>query len=161
MLALLGAADGTGAVPGRRVALTGLGVVASCGIGKDAFWTGLLREPPDGIRRVEGFDATPFFGPKEVRRVDRFTQFAVAAAEQALEDAGGRDELAGDPDRAGVIIGSGVGGLESLESQMSVFLEKGPRRVSPFLVPMMMANAGAAAVSMRYGFRGPCETTVT
>jgi 3-oxoacyl-[acyl-carrier-protein] synthase II len=161
MLALLGAADGTGAIAGRRVAVTGLGVVASCGIGKDAFWTGLLSDPPEGIRRVEGFDATPFFGPKEVRRVDRFTQFAVAAAEQALEDAGGRDELAGDPDRAGVIIGSGVGGLESLESQMSVFLEKGPRRVSPFLVPMMMANAGAATVSMRYGFRGPCETTVT
>src|SRR6266571_1516414 len=103
MLALLGAADGTGAVPGRRVAVTGLGVVASCGIGKDAFWTGLLSNPPDGERRIDGFDATPFFGPKEVRRVDRFTQFAVAAAEQTLEDAGGRDEIAGDPDRAGVL----------------------------------------------------------
>jgi 3-oxoacyl-[acyl-carrier-protein] synthase II len=161
MLALLGGADGTGAIAGRRVAVTGLGVVASCGIGKDAFWTGLLSDPPEGIRRVEGFDATPFFGPKEVRRVDRFTQFAVAAAEQALADAGGRDELAGDPDRAGVIIGSGVGGLETLEGQVIVFHEKGARRVSPFLVPMMMANAGAATVSMRYGFRGPCETTVT
>jgi 3-oxoacyl-[acyl-carrier-protein] synthase II len=110
---------------------------------------------------VEGFDATDLFGPKEVRRVDRFTQFAVAAADEALADAGGRDGLAVDPDRAGVLLGTGVGGLETLESQIVVRLEKGGRRVSPFLVPMMMANAGAATVSMRYGFRGPCETTVT
>jgi 3-oxoacyl-[acyl-carrier-protein] synthase II len=147
---------------GRQVAITGIGVVASCGIGKDAFWEGLLRTPADGReRRVQGFDATPYFGPKEVRRVDRFAQFAVAAAEEALEDAGGRDALDVDPGRAGVIIGTGVGGLETLETQILIHAEKGERRVSPFLVPMMMANAGAATVSMRYGFQGPCETTVT
>ncbi|HSS10030.1 MAG TPA: hypothetical protein VLL25_09105, partial [Acidimicrobiales bacterium] len=72
MLALLGAADGSGAVPGRRVAVTGLGVLATCGFGKEAFWAGLLGDAPTGIRRVEGFDATPLFGPKEVRRIDRF-----------------------------------------------------------------------------------------
>jgi 3-oxoacyl-[acyl-carrier-protein] synthase II len=161
MLAVVGAPDGHGAIVGRRVAVTGLGVVATCGIGKDAFWQGLLAEPPVGIRRIEGFDATTLFGPKEVRRVDRFAQFAVAAADQAVADAGGVDGLTVDPDRAGVLIGSGVGGLETIETQILVHIEKGPRRVSPFMVPMIMANAGAATVSMRFGFRGPCETTAT
>jgi 3-oxoacyl-[acyl-carrier-protein] synthase II len=161
MLALVGAADGTGSVPGRRVAITGLGVIASCGIGKEAFWEGLLATPADGIRRIEGFDGTPYFGAKEVRRVDRFAQLAVAAAEQAVADAGGLEDLAADPDRIGVFIGTGVGGLETLETQIIVFHEKGARRVTPFMVPMIMANAGAANVSMRYGMRGPCETTVT
>jgi 3-oxoacyl-[acyl-carrier-protein] synthase II len=161
MLAVMGAADGTGAIPGRRVAITGMGVVAACGIGKDAFWSGLLAEAPVGTRRVEGFDATNLFGAKEVRRVDRFAQFTVGAAEEALADAGGRDALDADPDRIGVLIGTGVGGLETFEGQIVVRVEKGARRVSPFLVPMMMANAAGATVSMRYGFRGPCETTVT
>src|SRR5207249_4532445 len=70
-------------------------------------------------------------------------------------------ELGVNPDRAGVFLGTGVGGLETLEEQIGIYKEKGARRVSPFLVPMMMANAAAAAVSMRYGHRGPCETTVT
>jgi 3-oxoacyl-[acyl-carrier-protein] synthase II len=161
MLALVGAADGTGSVPGRRVAITGMGVIASCGIGKDAFWDGLLATPEDGMRRIEGFDGTPYFGAKEVRRVDRFAQLAVAAAEQAIDDAGGLEDLAADPDRIGVFIGTGVGGLETLATQIIVFHDKGPRRVTPFMVPMIMANAGAANVSMRYGMRGPCETTVT
>ncbi len=161
MLALVGAADGTGSVPGRRVAITGLGVIAACGTGKDAFWEGLLATPADGIRRVEGFDPSPYFGPKEARRIDRFAQMAVAAADDALVDCGGLDGLAADPDRIGVFIGTGVGGLETLEDQIWTFKEKGPRRVSPFMVPMIMANAGAATVSMRYGLRGPCEATVT
>ena len=161
MLALVGGADGSGSVPGRRVAITGIGVIASCGKGKDAFWEGLLVTPADGIRRVLNFDGTPYFGPKEVRRVDRFGQLAVAAAEEAVADAGGLEGLAADPDRVGVFIGTGVGGLQTLEDQIWTFKEKGPRRVSPFMVPMIMANAGAATVSMRYGMRGPCETTVT
>ena len=146
---------------GRAVAVTGIGVLACCGIGKDAFWDGLCGPPPDGERRVHDFDSSSYFGPKEARRVDRFQQFAVAATEEALADAGGRDALGIDPDRSGVIIGTGVGGLETLEEQIWVRYEKGERRVSPFLVPMMMANAAAAGVSMRYGFRGPCETVVT
>ncbi len=161
MLALVGSADGTGSVPGRRVAITGIGVIASCGTGKEAFWEGLLATPEDGVRQVKDFDGTPYFGAKEVRRVDRFAQMTVAAAEQALDDAGGLEGLAVDPDRVGVFIGTGVGGLETLEIQIWTYKEKGPRRVSPFMVPMIMANAGAAAVSMRYGMRGPCETTVT
>jgi 3-oxoacyl-[acyl-carrier-protein] synthase II len=146
-------------VPGRRVAVTGLGVVAPCGQGTVAFWEGLCRPAGPGIqRRVEDFDPTQWFGPKEMRRVDRFTQLAVAAADGALADAGVLDA---DPDRAGVILGTGVGGLESLESQVQINLERGSRRVSPFVVPMMMANAAAATISIHWGLRGPCETVVT
>ncbi|MDQ6838350.1 MAG: beta-ketoacyl-ACP synthase II [Actinomycetota bacterium] len=153
--------DGSGAVPGRRVAVTGIGVVAPCGIGTDAFWTGLLGAAPDGPRRVEGLDATSIYGSKELRRVDRFTQFAAVAAAEALADAGGIEAVVTDPERIGVIVGTGVGGLESLEAQERVLTEKGPNRVSPFLVPMMMGNRAGADISMRYGFTGPCETTVT
>jgi 3-oxoacyl-[acyl-carrier-protein] synthase II len=165
MLAVHPSPDGREGIPGRRVVVTGLGVVAPCGIGRDAFWAGLLGPAPTGLRRVgEEFGATELYGPKDVRRVDRFTQFAAVAAAEALADAGGLHGpggLAPDPDRIGVIIGTGVGGLETLETQMDVLRDKGPRRVSPFLVPMMMGNRGAADVSMRYGFRGPCESTVT
>lgn len=146
---------------GRRVAITGVGVVAPCGIGRDAFWEGLLRPAADGVRRVEGFDPSFWFNPKEARRIDRFAQFAAAAAAEALADAGSAAPLTADPDRSGVLIATGVGGLATLEEQVVVHHESGPRRVSPFLVPMMMANAGAAAVSMRFGFRGPCETITT
>ncbi len=165
MLALHPSPDGRGGIQGRRVVVTGIGVVAPCGIGRDAFWEGLLGPAPTGPRRVsDEFDATPLYGPKEVRRADRFTQFAAVAAAEALSDAGGLDGDGGlvpDPDRTGVIIGTGVGGMETLDIQVALRLERGARRVSPFLVPMMMGNRGAADVSMRYGFRGPCETTVT
>ncbi len=143
----------------RRVAVTGIGVVANCGIGADAFWQGLLDGVPEHGFDVVGFDPLPFFdSPKEARRADSFTQYALAATDEALRQAG---ELTADPAKIGVWVGSGVGGIETLEAQIQVFLEKGPRRVSPFLVPMMMANAGPAAISMKYGFQGPCENTVT
>jgi 3-oxoacyl-[acyl-carrier-protein] synthase II len=143
----------------RRVAVTGVGVVASCGTGTDAFWNGLLGPAPDGPRRVEDFDPAAWFAnPKEVRRTDRFAQFAFAAASQALEQSG---DPAGDPNRRGVWIGTGVGGLTTVEDQILVRHEKGDRRVSPFLVPMMMPNAAAAGISMKYGWQGPCETTTT
>ncbi len=144
----------------RRVAVTGVGVVASCGIGKEAFWAGLSRPASGGVRLVDDFDPTPYFAnPKEVRRADRFAQFALAAAAEAWEHAGSPSELAGP--RAGTWITSGIGGLISLEEQIEVRNEKGDRRVSPFLVPMMMANSAGASVSMRYGLQGPCENTVT
>ena len=142
----------------RRVVVTGLGVVSCCGIGKDAFFAGLNGPAPEGEHRVMGFDPSVWFDAKEARRVDPFAQYAVAAADMALADAGPVDV---DPALAGVQIGTGVGGLTTMEAQIGVLLEKGPRRVSPFLVPMMMANAGAAAVSMRLGWRGPCETIAT
>jgi 3-oxoacyl-[acyl-carrier-protein] synthase II len=165
MLAVHPSPDGREGVQGRRIAVTGIGVVAPCGIGRHAFWNGLLGPPPSGPRRVgPEFDATYLYGPKEVRRVDRFTQFAAVAAAEAVADAGGLDGgngLAPDPDRTGVIVGTGVGGLETIETQIGVLRERGARRVSPFLVPMMMGNRAAADISMRYGFRGPCEATVT
>lgn len=161
MLAVHPSPDGRGGVPGRRVAVTGVGVVAPCGTGREAFWNGLLGPAPDGLRRVVDLDATSVYGPKDIRRVDRFTQFAAVAADEAISDAGGVAAFGADPDRTAVIVGTGVGGIETLEEQIQVRLERGARRVSPFLVPMMMGNRGAADISMRYGFRGPCETTVT
>jgi 3-oxoacyl-[acyl-carrier-protein] synthase II len=162
MLAVAGGPDGSGAIAGRRVVITGVGVVASCGIGKEAFWAGLLSEPPtSSVRRVDGLDASSIYGPKELRRVDRFTQFAAVAAAEAVADAGGIEAFRGDPDRAGTLIGTGVGGLDTMQEQTRILLEKGAKRVSPFLVPMMMSNRAAADVSMRYDLRGPCETTVT
>lgn len=161
MLAVHPSPDGHGGVRGRRVAVTGVGVVACCGVGRDAFWQGLLGPAPEGLRRVVDFDATSVYGPKDIRRVDRFTQFAAVAADEAISDAGGVAGIGADPDRIAVIVGTGVGGIETLEEQIQVRLERGSRRVSPFLVPMMMGNRGAADISMRYGFRGPCESTVT
>lgn len=142
----------------RRVVVTGIGVVSCCGQDPDAFFDGLLGPAPDGVRRVADFDPGTVLDPKEARQTDRFAQFSLAAAHRAIEDAGG---ISGDPLRAGVIFGTGVGGLETLQEQITALVEKGPRRVSPRLVPMMMANAGAAAISMRFGLRGPCETVVT
>jgi 3-oxoacyl-[acyl-carrier-protein] synthase II len=161
MLALHATPGGGSAVPGRRVAITGVGVVAPCGVGREAFWAGLLGPAPEGYRRVVDLDTSALYGPKELRRVDRFTQFAAVAAAEAVDDAGGLEAINSDPDRAGVIIGTGIGGLQSLEDQHRILLDKGSRRVSPFLVPMMMGNRAAADVSMRYGLRGPCEATVT
>jgi 3-oxoacyl-[acyl-carrier-protein] synthase II len=147
-----------GPVAGRRVAITGVGVVSCCGIGTDALWSGLNGPPPVGERRVPGFDPEQWLSGKEARQLDRFAQFSVAVADMALEDAGALDA---DPGRSAVIMGTGVGGLQTLESQIEVFVHKGARRVSPRLVPMMMANAGAAAVSIRLGWHGPSETITT
>ncbi|MBI5090064.1 MAG: beta-ketoacyl-ACP synthase II [Actinobacteria bacterium] len=146
---------------GRRVAVTGYGVVAPCGIGKDAFWRGLLGPGITGRKTttVEDWDPLPWFdSPKDARRADRIEQFAVAAAAEAFEQAG---QLEVDPTRFGTIFGSGIGGLQTLEDQVQIRLEKGDRRVSPFLIPMLMANASGAAISMRYGLQGPNETIVT
>jgi 3-oxoacyl-[acyl-carrier-protein] synthase II len=142
------------------VAITGTGVVAPCGVGTEAFWRGLLSPVPDGVKRtVPNWDPSPWFtSPKESRRADPFTQYALAASAMALEQSG---ELQADPSRIGVLIGTGIGGITTNEEQIVIRHEKGDRRVSPFLVPMMMPNAAAASVSMRYGFQGPCEATVT
>jgi len=146
---------------GHRVAITGYGVVAPCGIGKQNFWKGLLGPGTTGSVTVEvsEWDPAPYFdGPKEVRRADRCEQYALAAAKEAIEQSG---SLPYDPTRIGTIFGTGIGGLRTLEEQVVVRVEKGERRVSPFLVPMMMSNASGAAISMRYGFQGPAETICT
>ncbi len=143
----------------RRVAVTGVGILSSCGTGVDAFWDGLNAAPPEGERRVHGFDpASVFDNPKEARRADRVTQLALAAATQALEQAG---DIQVDPLRRGVLIATGIGGIGTLEEQITLYADKGARRVSPFLVPMMMPNAPSATVSMRWGWQGPCQTVST
>ncbi|MGB1677969.1 MAG: beta-ketoacyl-[acyl-carrier-protein] synthase family protein [Acidimicrobiales bacterium] len=143
-----------------RIAVTGIGVVSSAGIGKEAFWNSLLNGVPKNGFLIKDFDPLPFFdgNAKEARRADRFQQFALAAAKEAIDQAG---DFVVDPTGVGTMIGTGVGGLGTLEDQVRVLLDKGPRRVSPFLVPMMMANAASASVSMTYGLQGPCETIVT
>jgi 3-oxoacyl-[acyl-carrier-protein] synthase II len=151
---------GTGAdgpIRGRRVAVTGLGAITCCGVGVDALWDGLLHPSVVG-GEVRGYEPKDWFGPKESRQLDRFAQLSMVAGDMAVQDAG---ELAVDPAKAGVVFATGVGGLETLADQVGVYNEKGPDRVSPRLVPMMMANAGAAGISMRLGWRGPSEVICT
>ena len=146
---------------GHRVAITVYGVVAPCGIGKEAFWNGLIGPGFSGLRSIEvqDWDPHPYFdSPKDARRSDRCEQFALAAAGEAITQSG---SLPYDSSRIGTIFGTGIGGLRTLEEQVIVRFEKGERRVSPFLVPMMMSNASGAAISMRYGFKGPAETVCT
>ncbi len=146
---------------GRRVAITGYGVVAPCGLGKQAFWAGLNGPGITTGRTVEiaDWDPAPYFAnAKEARRADKVEQFALAAAAECFEHAG-RPDI--DSSRFGTIFATGVGGLRSTEEQIEVLIEKGERRVSPFLVPMMMPNAAGAAISMRYGLQGPNETITT
>ena len=143
----------------RRVAIVGLGVVSCAGTGLEAFWQGLNSAPPEGERRVHDFDPLPFYdNPKEARRADRSQQMATARATMAIEDAG---DLTSDPARCGVIYATGVGGLQTFEEQVLVHDRKGARRVSPFMVPMIMPNAPGAAISMRFGLQGPNETITT
>ena len=128
----------------------------------EAFWNGLLGPGHHvGPRRPRSRTGTrrPWYAsPKEARRADRVEQFAIAAATEAFDQAG---DLGVDPARFGTIFATGVGGLHTLEEQVVVRMEKGERRVSPFLVPMMMANAAGAAISMRFGLQGPNETICT
>ena len=143
----------------RRVAVVGMGVVSCAGTGVDDFWTGLNAAAPEGERRVFDFEPKDWYeNPKEARRSDRCQHFAMASAKMAMKDAG---ELVGDPGRQGVMYATGVGGLSTFEEQVRVYLEKGERRVSPFMIPMMMPNAPGASISMTFGLQGPNETITT
>ena len=145
-------------VNGNRVVVTGLGALSCCGVGADALFSGLLEGRFSEDRMIPDFDPATFFGPKEVRRIDRFAQVTVAAAVEAMTHSG----LEGfDPDRAAVIMGTGIGGMGTLVAQQQVLEERGAKRVTPFLAPMIMPNAGAAQVAMRFGCRGPVETVTT
>src|SRR3984957_5722840 len=146
-----------GPIRGRRIAVTGLGAVTCCGVGVDALWDGLLHPTVVG-GVVRDYEPKDWFGPKEIRQLDRFAQLSMVAADQAVSAAG---DLAVDPAKAGVVFATGVGGFETLANQVGVYNEKGPDRVSPRLVPMMMANAGAAGISMRMGWRHPSEVICT
>jgi 3-oxoacyl-[acyl-carrier-protein] synthase II len=150
-----------------RVAVTGLGVKTPAGTTLDAFWSRLLsgRSTAATMQRYDptplpvrigcevlDFEPTDYLGAKEARRLDRVTQMGVAASADALEDAG---ELGADPARCAVILGTGIGGLNTLEEQITIYRGKGAARVSPFLVPMMMTNATAGTVAMQLGWTGP------
>ena len=150
-----------------RIAVTGMGVKSPAGTDLAGFWATLLEgrgtaapitrydatnQPVGFACEVPGFDPAVYFGHKEARRADRVTQLGVAAATDALADAG---ELGADPNRCGVVAGTGVGGLWTQEEEEKILFEKGPMRVSPFLVPMMMANATAGTIAMRHGWKGP------
>ena len=159
----------------KRVVVTGLGAITPIGIGVEEYWQSLLAGK-SGIGRVtrfdvseygtqiagevKGFEPGNFMDKKEARRMDRFTQYAVAASKMALEHSG-LDLEKTNRDRVGTLIGSGIGGMETLHDQYKVLFEKGPNRISPFFVPMMIANIASGQVSIMYGLQGPCMTVVT
>jgi 3-oxoacyl-[acyl-carrier-protein] synthase II len=159
----------------RRVVVTGIGVVTPIGNTAGPFWENVLAGK-SGAGPITRFDASRHdvrfacevkdFDPsivgdrKEVRKMDRFTQFGLAAALEAVQDAGLNVE-GRDVERTGVLVGSGIGGIETLESQKEVLLEKGPGRVSPFFIPMLIVNMASGMISMRLGAKGPSNATVT
>lgn len=153
----------------RDVVVTGIGAVTPLGVGVERLWDGLL-EGRSGAAPIESFDAsklpvriaaearsfdaTDFIAPKEVARTDRFVQLGLAAAAIAWDDAGG--SAAGwSPEKCGVVVGSGIGGLATIETEHDALREGGPRRVSPFMTPKLMPNGVAAAIAMRFGLTGP------
>jgi 3-oxoacyl-[acyl-carrier-protein] synthase II len=141
----------------KRVVVTGIGAVAAPGIGIDDIWKSLHVGPThDGAKVIENWDPDPIVPKRESRRLDRFTQFALVAAHEAFQQSG---EFVDDPNRVTVSIATGIGGLESLEILVNESQKEDPR-VSPFLIPMMMANAAAAAISIKYGFGGMANTPV-
>jgi len=159
----------------RRVVVTGLGALTPLGIGAEATWEG-MRSGRSGITTITLFDASSFSSqiggevkdfdpaawiePREVRHTDRFVQFAIAAAKMAVDDAGlDFDQL--DNNRIGVLIGSGIGGTWTWEAQHRILLERGPSRVSPFFIPMMIMDMASGRVAMLFGARGPNSAVVT
>ena len=162
------------AAPPRRVVVTGIGAVTPVGNDITMMWDALVHGR-SGIARVSGFDPAPYdsqiagevrgldlaecMDRKEIRRTDRFTHLAVAAATQALKDA--KLERAPDPERVGTAISSGLGGITTMADQTLVMEQRGPSRLSPFFVPMLMANAGSAQITMRFGLKGPSLTHVS
>lgn len=159
----------------RRVVITGIGAVTPVGIGKDAFWNALI-EGKSGVGPITRFDVseyttkiagevtdfvvTDFIDKKEAKRMDRSTQYAVAASKMAIEDAK-LDLDAENRERIGVIIGTGIGGMEALYEQYKVLFAKGPSRISPFLVPMMIGNMASGMTSIKFGLQGPSSCVVT
>lgn len=159
----------------HRVVITGIGAITPIGIGKENFWNALIegKSGIDNITRfdaseyttqiageVRNFDPTEYIDKKESKRMDRSTQFAVAATKMAFSDSK-IDLESEDKDRIGVIIGTGIGGIETLHSQYINLFEKGPNRVSPFFIPMMIGNMAAGQTSIVFGLKGPSSCVVT
>ena len=159
----------------RRVVVTGLGAITPIGNNVEAFWNG-LKEKKVGIGpityfdtadykaklagEVKDFDPKQYMDPKAAKRMEKFCQFAVCAAKEAIEDAGLNMEQE-DPFRVGVSVGSGIGSLQSVEREYSKMLQKGSNRVNPLLVPLMISNMAAGNVSIQFGMRGKCINVVT
>ena len=159
----------------NRVVVTGVGVVSSLGNGIDNFWNSLKagKSGITGVTRFEAgdiasqvasevtdFNAEDFMDPKEVRRNDRYTHLALAASRFALADSNlSKDTLV--PDRTGVLVGSGIGGMETIEKQMTTLIERGPRRVSPFMIPSLIANIAGGVIAIDLGAQGPNFSVVS
>ena len=163
----------------KRVVVTGLGVVSPVGNTVPDFWNSIL-EGKSGVKRLQAFDPThytskiaaevkdfnaaAYLSPKEMKRMDRFVQFAVVAAKMAMADSK-IDISKEDPTRIGVMIGSGIGGLHTVESEHKQYItlgpEKGPSRISPFLIPMLIVNMASGQVSITLGLKGPNSTVAT
>ncbi|HOP85440.1 MAG TPA: beta-ketoacyl-ACP synthase II [Syntrophorhabdaceae bacterium] len=159
----------------RRVVITGVGLVTPCGIGIDNVWQDILNGK-SGISRITRFDTTNFetkiagevknfnpedyIPPKDIRRMDLFIQYCLAATKIAIDDAGLNMEKE-DSERVGVVVGTGLGGLPTLEKYHSILLERGPGRISPFFIPMLIANLAPGHIAMQHGIKGPNLCIVT
>jgi 3-oxoacyl-[acyl-carrier-protein] synthase II len=142
----------------ESVVVTGVGAVTPLGVGARTLherWSAGVCGIRDGEAACADFDPADFLSVKEARRADRFTQLAIAACAEALADASWEHELPYDPRRVGCVLGTGIGGISTLVNGQDTLRERGPERVSPLAVPLMMSNAGAAAISLRHGLRGP------
>ncbi len=160
---------------GRRVVVTGLGVISPVGNTKDEFWTSLVKGT-NGVGPMKSFDCKdytsriagevkdfiphPFIPKKELRRMEKFVQFAVTAAKEAVEDSG-LDIEKEDPFNIGVLVGSGIGSLRIIEEQHKVILQKGPSRITPFLIPMLIVNMASGHISIMLKVKGPNSCTTT
>jgi len=159
----------------RRVVITGVGMITPLGVSTDESWDGLIAGRP-GIKKITQFDASAFptqiagevvgfnpedhIEPKEIKKMDRFIHFALAAAAMAMKDSGLKI-AAENAEKTGVIVGSGMGGLHAIEHYHSVYLEKGPRRISPFFIPMLIVNLASGQISIRFGAKGPNSAPAT
>jgi 3-oxoacyl-[acyl-carrier-protein] synthase II len=164
--------------PQHRVVVTGMGAVTPLGLSVESFWQSLLRGE-SGARPIQGFDASDlptrfacelqgfdplaYFDRKKARHLDSFCHFAVAAADEALRDAGLEPDKLSDEerDRIGIIFGTGIGGFQTLRDQVQEMVTKGPRRLSPFFIPMIIPDMASGILSIRYGFRGPNHCVVS
>jgi 3-oxoacyl-[acyl-carrier-protein] synthase II len=162
----------------QRVVVTGMGAITPLGLSVPAFWEAMLAGK-SGSATITAFDASAFtthfaceikgFDPlnyldrKQAQRLDRFAQFAVASAEEALRDAGVTADTLSmlQRERAGVVFGSGIGGLQTFQEQTQAYLKGGPRRLSPFFIPMMIPDIASGVIAIRYGFRGPNHCVVS
>jgi 3-oxoacyl-[acyl-carrier-protein] synthase II len=172
----------TGKTAKRRVVVTGMGLVTPLGVGVEHVWQRLLRGE-SGVRALERvdaadlptkyaaqvprgkgageFDPASFLDHQEQRRYEDFLQYAIGAAVEAMADAKWKPATEAEADRAGVLVGSGVGGMERIAENALLLAEKGPRKVSPFFIPMSLINEASGLISMRFNLRGPCHSVVT